>query len=264
MTHWNLVFTIFSALVWPPILLPNPCSCGLPIYSERTYVPAPAEVDLPYYSVRFHPVHHRSMELVAVLHRFSNRGSARTTFISFNGANWKTSEANLAYDDQLVEIGPAPVWAIKDLNFGLKFAEGHLTVTRNHGDSWALVHDDDLLERPVTLKGRAEAVAALEARGLHSHFSVAAWQKLIIFSIVFDPVEPGSVYLISNQGIFKGCDYANSWTLLPVPAEMLFSVYSLAINPDNSSDLAVGTTDGVYISHDGGCTFARILGMRKK
>ena len=256
MKQWRLVFGAAALLV---VRLPAnaQCNCGWPVSAERTYASSPAEVDLPYYAVHFRKAARQSMELVAVYHRFSKKGHIRRTFISLDESNWQRSKSTFAANGDQVPVGSTPEWDPKDPSFGLKVSEGHLSVSKDYGKSWTIVPDDDAFQHPVTIKGQAEAFASLDAQRLH-HYSVGSWQKLIVFAIVFDAAEHGTVYLVSNQGIFKGCDYAKSWVFLPVPTEMLFSVHSLAINPANSANLAIGTTDGVYISHDGGCTFKRV------
>ncbi|PYP90848.1 MAG: hypothetical protein DMG65_10095 [Candidatus Angelobacter sp. Gp1-AA117] len=232
------------------------CSCGMPIAAERSYMSPPAEVDLPYFDVYFRHSKGHPVELLAVRHEFSEHSSKRTMSGSVDEHTWKTSSnSKISSDRKLIALAQMTIWDPSNHEFGLRVHHSQIFMTNDRGRSWTSVLDHNLLEKPVILKGHAEAVAASEAHGLHSHYSIASWQGLQIVEMIFDINKSGTIYLLTNQGVFKSCNRAQSWNLLPVATEQLFSVRSIAINPMNSANLAIGTTDGVYISRDGGCSF---------
>lgn len=238
-------------------------NCGLSITSKRSYLPPPADVDLPYYTASFHSGRGGVIEIVAVRHEFSAQGEKSVVSTSGDGVTWRplhsTSVPSPLSNGPFAALGKAVKWDPEDSGFGLKSEGNELTVTKDHGKSWAPTGQESILEEPVTLRGQQRALAALQARGLKSHYSVGSWQRLVIFDIAFGGVHRGTVYLISNKGIFKSSDYAQSWRLLSVGITRLFSVSSLAINQRDPAELLVGTTDGLYMSRDGGCTFKQVL-----
>ncbi len=66
-------------------------------------------------------------------------------------------------------------------------------------------------------------------------------------SVEFDPNNPDIVYAIASR-LYKSTDIGDSWQIITVPAVP----YSLQINPQNSSEIYLGTGGGLYKSTNGG------------
>ena len=73
--------------------------------------------------------------------------------------------------------------------------------------------------------------------------------------IVVDPTNSNTIYLATDQGIFKSIDGGNTWQHLRVEAAN-FGVFDLTIDPVHSNNLYF-TNDAFYRSQDGGNTWEK-------
>lgn len=76
-----------------------------------------------------------------------------------------------------------------------------------------------------------------------------------IHSVEYDPVNPGCVYAGSVGGLYRTMDGGKSWQLI---SDENLVVNAIAIHPERPRRIVLGTEgDGVYVSQDGGKSFAR-------
>jgi len=79
----------------------------------------------------------------------------------------------------------------------------------------------------------------------------------VVFSIVFDPLTPSTVYLGSGNGVFKSTDSGSSWTSLNnfgIPGTP--NVRAIAIDPTNTSIMYAGTFgSGFFKTTNGGTSW---------
>jgi hypothetical protein len=112
------------------------------------------------------------------------------------------------------------------------------------------------LEKPVPLKGYAEALAKIKQKGLDIEKKEApSWSYLVITDVVFSAGKKNAVYLVTNKGVYISEDDAHTWCLLDTGTSTLFEVGSLWISDANPQQLFVGTSTKVKASNDGGCHF---------
>ncbi len=73
-------------------------------------------------------------------------------------------------------------------------------------------------------------------------------------TVQFDPVHPDTIYVGTNQGVFKSMDLGQTWQARNKGLSSLF-ISSIAIDRENSTQVYAGNGDGVYQSQDGGATW---------
>ncbi|HEX7333081.1 MAG TPA: SBBP repeat-containing protein [Pyrinomonadaceae bacterium] len=75
-----------------------------------------------------------------------------------------------------------------------------------------------------------------------------------VFTILFDPATPSTIYVGSSKGVFKSTDSGSSWTALNnFGAAGILHIRALAIDPTTPATIYAGTTSsGVFKSTNGG------------
>jgi photosystem II stability/assembly factor-like uncharacterized protein len=120
--------------------------------------------------------------------------------------------------------------------------------TVDGGKTWVPVGQVDLLEaRPVYRQehgGRTQMLGAPVVQDL--------------YEFLFDQHAAGTVYMLSNRGIYKTIDSGTSWRLLDLGFDEIDAINSMALNPHKTDQIIVGSRYGIFISNDGGCHFKRI------
>ena len=81
---------------------------------------------------------------------------------------------------------------------------------------------------------------------------------LSVLQFVIDPTDDKIVYIVSNKGVYRTLDGGNTWCLLDLGFDVIDSYNSLALNPDDPTELFVGTRYGTFHSTDRGSSFRRI------
>ena len=86
-----------------------------------------------------------------------------------------------------------------------------------------------------------------------------------IQSIYIDFKNPSNIYFLGGAGLYKSVDAGRTFTLLnpganpdPKNKKYKFTIYSYAINPNNSNEIYVGGVSQILRSTDGGTTWAPI------
>lgn len=75
----------------------------------------------------------------------------------------------------------------------------------------------------------------------------------------FDPSHPGWIYVGMSQAVmgslYLSTDFGATWTAKGAPPTTFSAIQTLAVDPNNSSNLLATTPDGLYLSTDGGATW---------
>jgi hypothetical protein len=176
-------------------------------------------------------------------------------YASYDGGdNWKlfSTELRGASLEGNCRLGIDP--SNPDIMLG--HAPTGIVISRDGGKKWAAVGDSAKMEKPATVKGYAEERARLEAEG-HKPGRVWPfdWTYLSVIEIYFDPSDDNVIYLVTNKGLYKTEDNAQSWCLLDTGTPILFDVEHVYIDPANSRRVFVGTSTRVLVSDDAGCHF---------
>lgn len=80
-------------------------------------------------------------------------------------------------------------------------------------------------------------------------------QSVTAFSITYDPSMPSTLYIGTDQGIYRS-EQGGVWRHLAWGADFDHgSVLALAVDPQNGRKLYAGATNGILISEDGGTTW---------
>ncbi len=128
-------------------------------------------------------------------------------------------------------------------------AKSGLVKTTDRGTTWVAVGQQRELEELPEVKlesepttgGRPKPIVLLQVR-----------------QIVIDPSSGNTVYLVSNKGVYRSNTAGKEWCLLNTGTDFVDSIYSLAVDPANTSSFFVGTRFGVLSSEDGGAHFRPI------
>src|SRR5260370_32873039 len=67
-------------------------------------------------------------------------------------------------------------------------------------------------------------------------------------SLVVDPLNPNTVYAVTDAGLFKSTDGAETWSAVNSPPDG--TGYSLVVDPQNSDTLYTASREAVFKSTD--------------
>jgi hypothetical protein len=185
-------------------------------------------------------------------------------FVSRNGGeNWTLFSRDLVlYDPQFLH----PVLGISSSNPLVMV--GHqidgLVITRNGGKTWAPVGQQRELESPAYLGQEYEKdLERLKKLGIKP-VENQSWKRLDVYQIEFQPRDDRTIVLGTSKGIYKSTDQGGTWRLLNLPFRTLYGTNSFVLNPDNPSEILVGSIRGAFLSRDGGCSFRHIYPAVRK
>jgi hypothetical protein len=77
--------------------------------------------------------------------------------------------------------------------------------------------------------------------------------------IIVDPTNENTVYVVAEAGLYRSMDGGKNWVLLDLGFDELDGIDSIAINQNDPAQIFVGTFEGLYTSHDGGCHFENVI-----
>jgi len=170
------------------------------------------------------------------------------------GDNWSVLSRDLGphsvEDTCLLGIAPS--------NPDVMLAHGRtgVLISRDGGKNWEPTGNQRDLESPAHLKGYAEQLARMKAKGaVPVQEWPFQWTELTILNILFDPDHDNIAYLLTNKGLYRTLDGSRSWCLLNTGDDNLYGLRSLYIDHELGSRLFVGTLDRILTSADGGCHF---------
>jgi hypothetical protein len=138
----------------------------------------------------------------------------------------------------------ATTLAISAVNPSLMYAGEASGVFRSEdaGKKWSAVGQNDLLVKRPHMKWEEHAGSAEEPAEFNFGLS----------QLVLDPHDPAIIFVVSNKGFYRSVDGGRSWCLLNLGFDVLGSSNSLAINPEKSNEIFLGTSRGVFYSDDRG------------
>jgi hypothetical protein len=132
------------------------------------------------------------------------------------------------------------------------------------GNGLVITHDGGKTWSPIGQQAEIEAPAQIEGQDLIPPFrtDVPEWKKLDVRHVLFGPNNDSEIWLETSKGIYKSVDGGRSWCLLHLPTPHYDVTNSLAINPESTPEVYVGTEFDVLRSADGGCHFQRVFPRR--
>lgn len=138
----------------------------------------------------------------------------------------------------------ATTLAISAVNPSLMYAGGSAGIFRSEdaGKKWSASGQNDLLVKRPRMEWEEHAESAEEPAGFNFEVS----------QLVLDPHDPAIIFIVSNKGFYRSVDGGGSWCLLNLGLDVLGSSNSLAINPEKSEEIFLGTSRGVFYSNDRG------------
>ncbi len=84
-----------------------------------------------------------------------------------------------------------------------------------------------------------------------------------VFSLCVDGRDPQTVFASACSGIYRSSNRASDWTRLKVlPDRMVVRTQVVYVDPTDSLRVFGGTTEGLFVSRDGGRTWRRTTGPR--
>jgi photosystem II stability/assembly factor-like uncharacterized protein len=131
-----------------------------------------------------------------------------------------------------------------DVMYGLG-VNGKLMRSVDGGTSWAATSDLPLIK----------VIANVSIGELGKPLRL---DMLYITQIVVDGQDQNVVYLLSRIGVMRSVDGGVSWRLLDLGFDELDSLNSLAESSGPRPQVIVGSTRGLFISSDSGCTFSHV------
>jgi len=150
---------------------------------------------------------------------------------------------------------------------------------------WTVPNGQTYGSSRVNVSGRVAAIAVDPSRPAHVLVGAAnggIWESgdrgmswaprtdyqptLAIGAIAFDPSAPATVYAGTGEGnwwswlgagVLRSTDGGTSWSVLCTAPFVGQGFYDLVVDPADGHHLLAGTTGGLYVSTDGGLTWAR-------
>lgn len=256
-----LVLGLCLALLGSGTLVAQTCDY-LPAKS-RQYLAPPADVAWPHFVVEFG--RDRQQALAAYITEDADGRQTVRGYVSNDGRRWESQQRPWQHkfppplNGQNRAIEAISPW---DDAFRIAYDVKSLRSTSDGGQHWRDVGEMAFLMSVARLKGEREELESLAKKRLAPTGKDLSWRKLIVEQVVFDPLQRGRIFLLTNKGLYRTDDYGQHWSLLPVGLDMIFEIQSLAIDPANTDRLLVGTTQSVYFSSDGGCRFEQVISER--
>jgi photosystem II stability/assembly factor-like uncharacterized protein len=152
------------------------------------------------------------------------------------------------------------VTSVYDGDFGGLFA------TPDRGLTWALNGNQDallgknIISLAVAPQDPVQLIAGSYDGLLHSSDRGKTWKVVDTFSaetrsgriydVAFSRVDPGTIYVATDHGLFKTTNGGVSWQKNPAK-ELDSSIYKLSIDPADARTMMIHTSNGVLISRDG-------------
>ena len=88
---------------------------------------------------------------------------------------------------------------------------------------------------------------------------VAGMLSVYVVTLVADPMHPGTLYAGTSGGMYKSVDRAEHWVEIneglgidPTHGALSHGVNIVALKPDDTATLYIGTTRGLFVSANGG------------
>jgi len=138
----------------------------------------------------------------------------------------------------------------------LGHAKSGLVISADGGVTWRPVGQQSELEKPAEIKGRKDAIA--QRPDASSIPIYPTWAYLKVYQIEFQRGS-GAIYLLTNKGLYRSEDSAQTWCLVYSGTPSVSELTSLVFDPDNPKRLFVNTRTNILISDDGACHFRVLL-----